>query len=337
MKVKSILLAIVSMTFISTSFAEEVLRISLDTNPTHLRNKSVQIFVDELKKRTGDYFDIKVFPSAQLYRDRDVIRAIRQNEVEMAFPVPQHFEGTVPNAAISGLPMFYGIDSNQFRKSMGGKVADVLTREFEEKLQVVIPGKFLDIGMQQIWTTKKEIKTVNDLKNLRIRYHGGFLNSSRLSEFESVPVLIPFSDLPMALSQGTVDGLYTTTQSAVSSKLYDLGIKYGFKDNSQYYQYVPMIGKSFWDKQPSNIQQAIKESWEIAVIWNHDTVDRTQREAALELEKRGIIIITPTDESLTKGRKILMKQQSEFVKKLKIDQELVNMIMINLKQLGVKY
>ncbi len=60
-----------------TAAAQEKLRISLDTNPTHVRNKGVAEFAAELKKRVGDKLTIEIYPSAQLFRDRDVPKALR--------------------------------------------------------------------------------------------------------------------------------------------------------------------------------------------------------------------------------------------------------------------
>ena len=70
----------------SPARAQEKLRIALDTNPVHVRNKGVEVFVAELKKRTGNRFAIEVYPSGQLFRDRDVPRALRQDALEMGVP-----------------------------------------------------------------------------------------------------------------------------------------------------------------------------------------------------------------------------------------------------------
>src|SRR5690606_27660710 len=45
---------IVSSILGGTAVAQEKMRVSLDTNPSHVRNKGVEIFIEELKKRIGD-------------------------------------------------------------------------------------------------------------------------------------------------------------------------------------------------------------------------------------------------------------------------------------------
>ena len=75
------------------SLAQEKLRISLDTNPSHVRNKGTEIFVEELKKRVGDKLEVEVYPSAQLFRDRDIPKALRQGSIEMGIPGTWQLDG----------------------------------------------------------------------------------------------------------------------------------------------------------------------------------------------------------------------------------------------------
>src|SRR5690554_7243981 len=102
--------AALATVFVATpSWAQQKLRIALDTNPVHVRNKGVDLFVEELKKRTGDHFTIEVYPSGQLFRDRDVPRALRQGALEMGVPGIWQLDASEPNAALVTLPMFYGV------------------------------------------------------------------------------------------------------------------------------------------------------------------------------------------------------------------------------------
>ena len=46
--------AVLASVLVATpALAQEKLRIALDTNPVHVRNKGVEIFVEELKKTHG--------------------------------------------------------------------------------------------------------------------------------------------------------------------------------------------------------------------------------------------------------------------------------------------
>ena len=162
------LFSLVALALATTSllpvWAADKLRISLDTNPSHVRNKGVDIFVTELKKRVGDKLVIEVYPSAQLFRDRDIPKALRQDAVEMAVPGTWQLDGVEPNAAIQTLPMFYGVDGDTVHTVMDGKLGVFLSGRLEKSMRVKVLGKWFDLGMQNAYGIKTPINNYEDFK-----------------------------------------------------------------------------------------------------------------------------------------------------------------------------
>lgn len=330
--------AVLASVLVATpALAQEKLRIALDTNPVHVRNKGVEIFVEELKKRTGNRFAIEVYPSGQLFRDRDVPRALRQDALEMAVPGTWQLDSAEPNAALQSLPMFYGIDEVTVHKVMDGKLGQYLNKKLEERMLVKVLGKWMDLGSQNTFSVKKEIKNYNDLKGMKIRYPGGTANAKRISAFGAIPLLVPWPDVPLAMSQGVMDGLLTTFESSVSSKLMDSGLKFGFEDKNLFGQYVPMMRANFFNKQPKEVQQAILESWDIAATQERKDASAAQIKAKETLIKVGLVVVVPTPAEVLGARRELMKIQPELVKSIKMDQDVVDEALRSLKEAGVVY
>ena len=331
-------LAVLASALVATpASAQEKLRIALDTNPVHVRNKGVEIFVEELKKRTGNRFAIEIYPSGQLFRDRDVPRALRQDALEMAVPGIWQLDSAEPNAALQSLPMFYGIDEATVHKVMDGKLGQYLNKKFEERMRVRVLGKWMDLGSQNTFSVKKEIKNYNDLQGMKIRYPGGTGNAKRISALGAVPLLVPWPDVPLAMSQGVMDGLLTTFESSVSSKLMDSGLKFSFEDKNLFGQYVPMMRANFFNKQPKEVQQAILESWDIAATQERKDAGAAQIKARETLIKAGLVVVVPTPAEVLGARRELMKMQAELVKSIKMDQDVVDEAFKNLKEAGVAY
>ena len=330
--------AVLASVLVATpALAQEKLRIALDTNPVHVRNKGVEIFVEELKKRTGNRFAIEIYPSGQLFRDRDVPRALRQDALEMAVPGTWQLDSAEPNAALQSLPMFYGIDEVTVHKVMDGKLGQYLNKKLEERMLVKVLGKWMDLGSQNTFSVKKEIKNYNDLKGMKIRYPGGTANAKRISAFGAIPLLVPWPDVPLAMSQGVMDGLLTTFESSVSSKLMDSGMKFSFEDRNLFGQYVPMMRANFFNKQPKEVQQAILESWDIAATQERKDASAAQIKAKETLIKAGLVVVVPTPAEVLGARRELMKIQPELVKSIKMDQDVVDEALRSLKEAGVVY
>ena len=326
---KSKLLVSMAVLFASSlmsapALALEKMRITLDTNPSHVRNKGVEIFAEELRKRVGNKLSVEIYPSGQLFRDRDVPKALRSGAVEMAVPGTWQLDGVEPNAGLQTLPMFYGVEAAVVTQVMDGKLGTFLNGRLEERLRIKIPGKWMDLGMQHFFGINKPINNYDDLKGQKIRHSGGTANAGRINALGSNAILVPFPDVPMAMSQGVIDGAATTYESAWSSKLHESGLKYAFEDNQFFGQYIPMINQAFWQKLPKDVQEAILASWDIAANAQREMAGKAQIDARDSLVKAGMKIARPSPANLVTKRKALMAIQDDLVKQMKIDADAVD-------------
>ncbi|MEY3153707.1 MAG: hypothetical protein RL109_125, partial [Pseudomonadota bacterium] len=196
---------------------------------------------------------------------------------------------------------------------------------------------WMDLGHQHYYSINKPINGYSDLKGIKIRYPGGTANAARATAMGGVALLVPWPDVPLAMSQGVMDAMMTTFESVRSSKLMDSGLKYAFRDKQYFGQYVPMIRESFWKKQPKDVQDAIIESWNIAVAWQRDAAGEAQKSSEDDLKKAGLKVVAPADGDIANMRKILMQGQAELVEKMKMDKDVVEQVMKALRDAGVGY
>ncbi len=321
----------------TAALSQEKMRISVDTNATHVRNKGTEMFAAELKKRIGDKIVVEIYPSAQLFRDRDIPKALRQNAIEMGIPGTWQLDGIEPNAAIQMLPMFYGVDADTVHKIMDGKLGQFISKRMEERLKVKILGKWQDLGFQHFYSVSKPIAKYDDLKGMKVRFPGGSANAARIKVLGGSPTLIPWPDLPLALSQGVVDAVTTTHESSFTAKLWDSGLKYSFEDYQYFGQYVPMVSLDFWNKQPKEVQNALVAAWDAVVGEQRKMAAQAQIDAREVLIKNGIKIASPSKAEIVAARKRLMVVQNDLVKEMKIDVDAVHLGLEELRAAKVEY
>lgn len=320
-----------------TALAQEKMRVSLDTNATHVRNKGTEAFAAELKKQLGGKIAVEIYPSAQLFRDRDIPKALRQNAIEMGIPGTWQLDGIEPNTAIQTLPMFYGVDADTVHKIMDGKLGQFVNKRMEERLKVKILGKWMDLGFQHFYSVSKPIAKYDDLKGMKIRFPGGSANAARIKVLGGAPTLIPWPDLPLALSQGVVDAVSTTHESAFTAKLWDSGLKYSFEDFQYFGQYVPMVSLDFWNKQPKDVQNAITAAWDATVSEQRKNAAVAQIAAREVLIKNNIKMAGPSKAEIVAARKRLMAVQNDLVKEMKIDADAVQLGLEELRAANVEF
>ena len=277
----------------------------------------------------------KLFPSAQLFRDRDIPRALRQGGVEMGQPGWWNLDGIAPDAALPSLPMFYGLEPELLHRIMDGPAGEAINRKIEERLRVKVLGSWWDLGPQHFYSTSKPLTDFDALKGLRIRHPGGSANAARIRTLGADPVLVPWPDVPLALSQNTVDGLITTHESANTAKLWDAGVRYCLEDFQCFNQYIPLVGLGFWNKLSAADQAALAKAWQDGVATEREQAAKAQLAARDTLAANRIEIVTAPPAAISEARMKLMASQDHVVSEINMDRELVTNVLREIRAAGV--
>ena len=316
--------AVIALAGLSSAYAEGMpFRITLNTGPNHVRNIALEEFVTKLTERTEGQLDVQVFSSGQLYKGPDVPKALAQGAVEMGVPIVNYISSVVPNAGLLDLPIFYGRSIEDIHKVTDGPVGEELTAEIEAKLNVKVIGKYLDLGHGSLFTTQTPVSSLSDLDGLRLRVPGSPAAKVRYDNMGVESIAISFADVPIALAQGTVDGLMTTHETIRSAKLWESGLKYAVDTQGAFLLYIPMIGKPTWDNLDADLQQTILDTWAETVDDARALAAQRQKEAREENIANGIETVQADPAELAAFRDNLVKQQDSIVEAVRMDPEFV--------------
>jgi len=297
-----------------------------ETTCSNPPRKALRQFVEVLNERAKGELEVKIFDSGQLYRDRDVAKALRQGAVEMAVPGFWFLGGMVPESVVTMLPVFFGIDRQTAYKLLDGVVADEVNPKLAAKTRSQVLGNWLTMGFANTYSMKVPINKHDDIAGLKVRAPGGSLLVARVNALGATPVRIPWTDLPLALSQGTVDAFVSSNESLVSAKMWDAGVKYAFEDHHFYAAYVPMVSDAFWNKLSPALQKAVKDAWTDTIDGAREATAAAQDKARDTLIEHGLKIVTPPAAESEKWRQILMKDQDDLVAKMKMNPDFVKRV-----------
>ena len=150
-----------------------MLRCSLDTAPSHVRNMSVVDYLKQVEAATGGKITTEVFHSCRLYADISVGKTLLQDQVEMAVPGGWTQTGIVSDCDFVQLPAFYGPTIDIAHDTTDGKSSASVVSQLETRLRAKSLGPWLDLGFQNWYSTKKPLKTVTNFKGMKIRNPGG--------------------------------------------------------------------------------------------------------------------------------------------------------------------
>jgi TRAP-type transport system periplasmic protein len=302
------------------------LRLSLDTAPSHLRNVSMKDYLGKVEAASKGAIKTEVFESGQLYPDLEVGKALIQGQVEMAAPGSWTITGIVPDADCFQLPVLYGQPIDLIHRVIDGKPGAFLNAQIQKKLRSHVLGPYLDLGFQNWYSANKPIGSLADLKGMKIRNSGGAGQAWRARFVNAVPITAAWPTVPLALSQGTFDGLVSSNESLVSAKLWDSGIKYALEDHQFTAEYIPLLSDVFWGKLAPDQQKMMTDLWAQNVPTYRTNMAAAQTKARKTLEEHGIKFSDPTAAQSAAERKLMMADQDKVAKEIKVSTDMVKLI-----------
>lgn len=160
---------------------------------------------DQLCKRVGELtdgkFTIQCFAGGEIVPPPQNMEAVSSGTIEVNHVLASAFVGKTPAVAFdTGLP--FGLNARQHNAWMqfGGGLQQL--REMYRKMDIVnfVCG---NVGVQMGGWYRKPIKSVADLKGLKIRIGG--IGGMVMSKLGAVPQQIPAADIFPALEKGTID------------------------------------------------------------------------------------------------------------------------------------
>jgi TRAP-type C4-dicarboxylate transport system substrate-binding protein len=321
--------ALTAPALIRSARADEPLRLrcSLDTAPSHLRNVSMKDYLGKVEAASNGKIKTELFESGQLYPDLEVGKALIQGQVEMAAPGSWTITGIVSDADCFQVPALYGQPIELIHKVIDGKAGAYLNGQIQQKLRSHVIGPYLDLGFQNWYSSNKPIASLADLKGMKIRNSGGAGQAWRARFLGAIPNTTAWPNVPLALSQGTFDGLVSSNESLVSAKLWDSGVKYSLADRQFVAEYIPMTSQVFWEKLSPDLQKMMTDVWAENIPTYRANMAGAQTRARATLEEHGVKIVDPSEEQTAAARKQMLAEQDQLAKDIKVSPDMVKLIM----------
>ncbi|MEO7159025.1 MAG: TRAP transporter substrate-binding protein [Polaromonas sp.] len=163
---------------------------------------SAEMFAKTVKALSGGKFEVSVHAAGELMPPFGVVDAIQNGTIEMAQTAPYYFTGKDPIFAF-GCAVPFGLTARQMDAWMehgnGRKLMDAFYAKYNIKSRSA--G---NTGTQMGGWYRKEIKSVADLKGLKMRLGGGLFGEA-MQKLGVVAQNMPGGDVYQALEKGTLD------------------------------------------------------------------------------------------------------------------------------------
>lgn len=221
--------------------------------PTHIQSKLAEAWCKEVEKRTNGQVFVQYFPGQTLTKAAQCYDGVVTGLSDVGFSVLAYTRGRFPVMSAVDLPFGYP----------SGKIATKIANEVYQKF---MPKELMDTrvmylhahGPGLLHTRDKAVKTLQDMKGLRIRATG--TSALVAKALGATPVPMPMPETYQSLQKGVVDGSLYPWEANKGWKLGEV-TNYCTADFSAAYTttFFVVMNKDKWNSIPPKFQRIIEE------------------------------------------------------------------------------
>lgn len=267
---------------------------NLDEVPTLRADR--QFFI-EMKKRLGDKVEFQLYFGGTLGTSADQILGGLQNRnfESYAYNVGAFAEYT--NAFMPLDVMFLIPDTKAGAEIVAGEPGKLMKQKCIEDtgLNVLYMGA---IGMRHITNSVRPIKSVEDLKGLKIRVQNNPLHILAFKALGAAPTPIAYAELFTSLQQGVVDGQENPISNIFEQNFGEVQ-RYMTLTNHLYTAGATVINNDWLLEQSEEFQKAVAESAAIAQAYSYPDLVNTE-DKMLEMLRKQMEVIELNEEEMAK-------------------------------------
>lgn len=150
-------------------------------------------------------------------------------------------------------------------------------------------------GFRQITNSKHEVRSPEDLENLKIRVPGSVVYMGFFRALGADPTSMNWSEVFTAIQQGTIDGQENGVSITSTSKMQEVQ-EYLTMWNYSYENDLFVANTQVWNNLEEQTRQLLQECAAEACDWGRDTLEAEEQEILQEFEAAGMTITYLTEE-----------------------------------------
>jgi len=267
-----------------SAWAQEKFRIAGNFTDKHSSSIAIEQFKKDVEAATGGKLVIETFPNMQLGGAQENVSQTRAGTINATWVGMAFLSRTVPELEAVSLPFLFPNREVAY-KVMDGPVGDLIDKKLADKGFISLG--FMELGSRQVTNSVRPIKTMADLKGLKIRLQP---NETHLATFRALganPQAMDIREVYSALEQKVLDGEENPYNLILDSRFFEVQ-KY-VSNTGHFFDFIAVVAnrKKFEALSPE-FQKAIRTAMDKAVASQRVAAAKADSEALAELQKKGM-------------------------------------------------
>jgi len=170
-------------------------------------------------------------------------------------------------------------------KVMDGPVGELIEKRMNDKGFVSLG--FMELGARQVTNSQRPIRSMADLKGLKIRLQP---NETHLATFRALganPLAMDIKEVYSAMEQKVIDGHENPYNLIFASRFFEVQ-KY-VSNTAHFFDFIAVAAnKKRFDSLPADSQRVIRGAMKTAIASQRAAAAKADADALAELQKRGM-------------------------------------------------
>jgi tripartite ATP-independent transporter DctP family solute receptor len=292
-----------------------------DAMDVSISRKHAQLvaFQHIVNAESGGRIEVQVFGAGSVGGEREIAESVMAGNLQ-GTSVSGALGGFYPPAMVSELPYLFP----------NAAVAwDVLDGPMGKKLSEGIIKKtgmrnlgFAEVGIRHFTNSKREIRTPEDMKGLKIRVQETPLYITLVKSLGANPTPVPWPETYSALQSGVVDGQENPVSSILFAKLYEVQ-KFLTLDGHVYGVDWFLVNEKFFQSLSPDLQFIVLEAAKVSCGVGRGTQQLISAQGLEKLAQAGVKIYSPTEKEKELFKKACQKPVADWLK-TKVEPSLVD-------------
>lgn len=237
--------------------AEYTLRLGHGLPLKHVYQFTAEYFAKRLAEETQNRVEVKIFPTAQLGKEKVLGNGLRQGNVDLAFISSANASPFVPEFGFLSVGYIFG-GFDHFQKvanddAFNGMIDETVTKRNTGFTRIAT----LTSGVRNLYNSKGLISGPDDIKGYKMRVMSSPVESIIWGKkMGALPVAIPVSEVYTALQTGLVQAYEGPLGTFYTGKMYEVAPYVALTQHQWSFNFLFVSDKTFAEL-PADIQKAI--------------------------------------------------------------------------------
>lgn len=258
----------------------------------------VHYMADQLDAITGGRIQLQMYFNGSMGTDTELCESTQTGDVAFFLGSTAFTANFVPELNVIDLPFLYA-NSQQFRDTMDDEEVFNFYKEKYTENNFQLIG-FFDQGMRQM-TSNTKVQTPEDLHGQKIRVMENQLHIAIWEALGASPTPMAFSEVYMALQQGTIDAQENPFEVIYANRIYEQQ-DYVIMTNHLAASHNLLFSKVIFDGMSETDQALIMAVGEAAIQYAREQCDARLEDRMALVEEAGCEIVELSPEVLQQLR-----------------------------------